>query len=301
MITSAAFDGVNVTLSGTLDGAPDTICGLQFLASPQCGVDKEQVQKVIGTTVAAIGNDGKATFGPVSFPLPNGHMFVTADAIDSINKVQRFSNCVRVDGESPPCVPPPAHMVGWWPGEGNADDISDSGNNGTVGKGVNFATGKVAQAFDFDGVNGMIEISDSPSLNPPTITLSAWIKPNSIKSASRIVSKEMEAQGCVEPDVVYSLEAHGDLGDKPVFFFTTSDLVEHVLSAKSWIRKNVFTHVVASFDGETAKIYVNGALENNLTVKGVLASSTDAGGNRQRWLRMSGRVYRFGRIRWLDR
>src|SRR5262245_10935955 len=34
-------------------------------------------------------------------------------------------------GAPPPCAPPPAGMVGWWPGDGNADDIQGS-NNGTL-------------------------------------------------------------------------------------------------------------------------------------------------------------------------
>jgi hypothetical protein len=47
-------------------------------------------------------------------------------------------------------VPKAAAQVSWWPGDGNANDIVD-GNDGTLQGGVTFATGKVEQAFSFDG------------------------------------------------------------------------------------------------------------------------------------------------------
>ncbi len=42
------------------------------------------------------------------------------------------------------CVQPPAGLVSWWPGDGNAKDII-SGNDGTLVNGATFATGKVGQ------------------------------------------------------------------------------------------------------------------------------------------------------------
>ncbi len=275
VIASASLDGINVTMSGNLAGTPNTTCELEFFSSTECNAaSKEDRQSVIGAVAATTDSKGNARFGPVSFPLPSGHLFVTVAAIDPIDKLWMFSTCTLVQGVLPPCFPSPASMTGWWPGENNADDIMNNGNKGTVSKGVSFVPGKVGQAFSFDGVNGTVEIADSPSLNPSKISLSAWIEPNSIKSASRIVTKEMDAMNCVEPDVVYSLELHGDRGDKPAFFFTTSDNVEHILPAKSRIPIAVFTQVAATFDGENAKIYVNGVLENQVAVSGVLASST---------------------------
>jgi len=48
------------------------------------------------------------------------------------------------------CVLAPDGLVSWWPGEGNANDIADA-NNGTLQGGATFATGRVGQAFSFDG------------------------------------------------------------------------------------------------------------------------------------------------------
>jgi hypothetical protein len=46
------------------------------------------------------------------------------------------------------CVEPPAGLVSWWPGDGNADDIVN-GNEGTLQYGATFAPGKVGQGFSF--------------------------------------------------------------------------------------------------------------------------------------------------------
>ncbi len=47
------------------------------------------------------------------------------------------------------CIPPPANLVSWWQGEGNANDSAD-GNHGVPQGAVSFAAGKVGQAFSFD-------------------------------------------------------------------------------------------------------------------------------------------------------
>jgi hypothetical protein len=51
------------------------------------------------------------------------------------------------------CVEPPAGLVSWWPGDGDATDI-ESGFDGTPVNGATFAPGFVAEAFSFDGVSG---------------------------------------------------------------------------------------------------------------------------------------------------
>src|SRR5438093_6636033 len=76
------------------------------------------------------------------------------------------------------CVPPPAGLVSWWPGDGNANDIQD-GNNGTLEGGVTFAAGKVGQAFHFNGSSQFIQISNASNLSferTDAFSLDAWIR-----------------------------------------------------------------------------------------------------------------------------
>ncbi|MFH1265601.1 MAG: hypothetical protein ABIK89_07720, partial [Planctomycetota bacterium] len=61
----------------------------------------------------------------------------------------------RVEEGIAACAPVPPDLVSWWPGDGNADDIGDAGNHGTLYGGVSYAEGMVGRAFEFDGVEGI--------------------------------------------------------------------------------------------------------------------------------------------------
>lgn len=76
------------------------------------------------------------------------------------------------------CLLPPRGLVGWWPGDGNANDIQ-LGSNGTVTSGASFAPGLVGQAFLFDGINAFVNVPDTAALHAVTTaaTVDAWIKP----------------------------------------------------------------------------------------------------------------------------
>lgn len=66
--------------------------------------------------------------------------------------------------------------VGWWPGEGVADDAF-GGNDGTITGEVAFVPGRVGQAFSFDGRGGYVRTSADVGVdtNSPR-TVAAWVK-----------------------------------------------------------------------------------------------------------------------------
>ena len=81
---------------------------------------------------------------------------------------------VRIPAQ--PCDPAPAGLIGWWPGDGGANDIAGT-NNGTLEGGATAATpGIVGTAFLFDGTNGYLSIPDSPVLHPTNLTIEAWVR-----------------------------------------------------------------------------------------------------------------------------
>src|SRR5437588_3205386 len=53
------------------------------------------------------------------------------------------------DGLCQNCAPPPGGIVGWWPGEGDNDDLVN-GNNGVSAGNATFSAGVVGRAFTFD-------------------------------------------------------------------------------------------------------------------------------------------------------
>jgi hypothetical protein len=83
------------------------------------------------------------------------------------------------------CLLPPTGLVGWWPGDGSADDIQLS-TNGTLVNGASFAPGLVGQAFSFDGVNAFVNVADMPALHAVTTAMTvAWINPQPSPNAVR--------------------------------------------------------------------------------------------------------------------
>jgi hypothetical protein len=77
------------------------------------------------------------------------------------------------------CWPPPAALLGWWAGEGNASDRLGL-NLGTNQGNTTFVTGQVGQGFAFDGTNGYVQIPDAPLLSPHVgqqgeISLEVWV------------------------------------------------------------------------------------------------------------------------------
>ena len=88
---------------------------------------------------------------------------------------------------------PPAGLVSWWRGEGNATDTRGI-NNGTLHSATTFAfaAGEVGQAFSFSGATTeYIDVNDNSTLNFGTneFSLAVWLKTTDNGSRKRIMAK----------------------------------------------------------------------------------------------------------------
>ena len=77
-------------------------------------------------------------------------------------------------------------LYGWWPGNGNPNDLK-GGNNGTL-QGATYAAGKVGQAFSFDGIDDYVSNLGTPAThsfieNTGIFTIDAWINLTDVNSA----------------------------------------------------------------------------------------------------------------------
>jgi len=92
-------------------------------------------------------------------------------------------------------------VVGYWRFEGNANDSSPSGNNGTPSGGTAYLTGKIGQDMNFDGSSGYVDVGDDSSLNPDNnFTISMWIK-TSVNSGGALYSKRYSSWGGYQLDM----------------------------------------------------------------------------------------------------
>src|SRR6266550_3711684 len=74
---------------------------------------------------------------------------------------------------------PPSGLIGWWPGDGDARDISGNGFHGVLINGGGYAISRVGQGFDF--IPGSViapshlEVPDSAALKPAQFTVEVWV------------------------------------------------------------------------------------------------------------------------------
>jgi hypothetical protein len=160
-------------------------------------------------------------------------------------------------------------LVGWWTfdeGSGNiAADSSGNGNDGTLNGPVEWtADGKVGGAMKFTGPYNYIQIQDSPSLDmTDEITIAAWINP-SWTGNNRIMQKSSGGG-----DNQYRLLK--EWGDNMVFHLP--GLSPDRLEFPGLPPLGEWTHLAATYDGSSMKVYYDGVVVGEMDASGQLGTS----------------------------
>ena len=170
----------------------------------------------------------------------------------------------------------PPGLIGWWPAEGNAGDLSGSNHNGTAQGAVTYAPGFMGQAFSFAGSNGIINIPATADLDTPNaVTVAAWVKPSSFvvplfgNTYPMIVGKAGNYQMDLEHDGRLSFGFPGGPGGTGSNTSVTS---------LSTVPTTSFTFMAGTYDSSTGKlrVYINGVLENESGASGLINSASVA-------------------------
>ena len=172
-------------------------------------------------------------------------------------------------------------LVGYWPFNGNANDESGNGNNGTV----NGATltidrnGLANKAYGFDG-SDWIEVMNSTSIQPSTaFSISAWVfvessQPSLGGNYTRIINKNhSEAQNFATYQLITGLNT--GYGKAGVCIRTGSGISGGAAGIYTWTgaTNNVigqYQLIVGTYNGSELKIYQNGTLSSSVNHTGNL-------------------------------
>jgi hypothetical protein len=170
-------------------------------------------------------------------------------------------------------------LVAYFPFNGNANDASGNGHNGTVYGGATLTAdrfGRTNAAYDFDGSTGYVDVPQNSALNLLTtnFTLSAWIwQRGSIDGGYRIIDKcpaglpggwTFDTVNCDNaPTNVHLLRLQGAANTA----CNASGVTEY--SLMQW------HHVVATVSGTVGNVYLDGNLDGSGNVGNISVNTLD--------------------------
>ena len=149
-------------------------------------------------------------------------------------------------------------LVSYWTGDNHAVDVKD-GNDGTPRGNLSYAPGAVGQAFNLDGVNGYVEVPDSPNLSlTGPMTLEAKIKLNT-NSVQQAIIEKYDVPGLNG----YLLRILNGKLSAAMCNTTLAGAQQGIIGATT-VTPGVWHHVAAVYDGATIKIYLDGVLDGSV-------------------------------------
>ncbi len=211
----------------------------------------------------------RVRFAPSTIGAQTGSLILTSN--DPIEPTVSISlSGEGIDTTIGNCVTAPAGLVGWWRGEGDAKDSIGTANGQLAN--VTFASGKVGQAFVFSGNNASVTMADSAALRPAKLTVETWVRFESVEPASTgasyvyLLSKDLGTGGHFFTSYSFLKERAAGV-DYLDFRYASLD-AEYGLQSKTVVSPGVTYHLAATFDGGIAKLYVNGVLEDTISLPG---------------------------------
>jgi len=186
------------------------------------------------------------------------------------------------------CITPPPNLVGWWPADGNTNDLA-GGHTGTISGGVTFAPGKVAQAFSFDGTGSVSVGSLGISSDTQPFSIIAWVNPSASAINDglphTIVAEGSTANGFGNGEFFtqFSLTGSSGLGKLEIEIGATQTY-SRAAQTSPIIPPNQWSLVAVTYDGSRTDagihIYVNG-VQQSTTLFG--SGFTLTGSPRDQW------------------
>ena len=162
-----------------------------------------------------------------------------------------------------------------YPFDGNAEDAGPNGLDGTM-SGPKPVEGRVKKALQFDGTDDHVEIPQEAFNNLPAGSVAFWVRPEAY--ACDVFYKET-----YNPTTISGIRINDDGTVQAThnnFGIALGGDPEDIIGDTS-IPQGEWTHIVWTWDGNTARLYVNGALDaTRETNQGV---ADDAG--QAKWVR----------------
>ncbi len=264
----------------TPPGAPGTLTatsselqiGLSWgAATDNVGVTGYRVERCQGAGCGNFAQIATATglsFTDVGLSATTSYSY-RVRASDAVGLLGPYSNIASATTDVAP-PQPPGMVAAYGFDEGAGTSASDASGNGRTGTLVSGSTwnpsGRFGAALQFNGTTGGVTVADAVPLDLTSgMTLEAWVYPTSTVVGWRaVISKNTER---------YFLMAGSD-NNRPVGggTFTAGGTLN--LHASNVLPVNTWTHLAATFDGTSVRIFVNGVQVASQAQTGALTTST---------------------------
>jgi len=212
--------------------------------------------------------------------------FVCVASVNSTGQQSVDSNCSAVPVPARPAVPPTSTPTTTAPqtaglvaaysfdetSGATVADTSGNNNTGTLGSTVTRSTqGRFGGALVFSG-DSYVTIPNSASLALTAgMTLEAWVFPTASTGLEAALMKEQPG------GLVYALYTSSSSSRPMVYFNTGPSTNRHrYLSGPGALPLNTWSHLAATYDGATLRLYINGAQVSSQSHTGSLVTSTGA-------------------------
>ncbi|MFY8213015.1 MAG: LamG-like jellyroll fold domain-containing protein [Flavobacterium sp.] len=168
-----------------------------------------------------------------------------------------------------PSYVPTNGLVGYWPFNGNANDESGNGNNGT-NNGATLTTdrfGNSGKAYNFNGTNNFILVPSNTAFNSNDISVSMWVSSSNIQRQIALIrltysNASNEHFGIAFNDInQYGVEIAAKYNNPSCtagLGWKKNEKIQNIMD-------NNFHHVVGTISGNIMKLYIDGMLANTLT------------------------------------
>ena len=165
----------------------------------------------------------------------------------------------------------------------------DSGHNSgscsagtcpTVGEAIK---GQVGTAAEFDGVDDTITVPDNTTLDLTRFSVGAWVMPTAIITSSQVL---------IDKGSNYSLFISPGSMTVTLSFQANCGAARNVTTTANLVQ-NQWNHVMGTYDGTTARLYINGYEQGRLAATGSACANTQAlriGGRPSPRATLAGRV-----------
>jgi hypothetical protein len=205
----------------------------------------------------------------------NGQHVLTARARDAAGNTATSSVTVTVGNITPAGL---VLALGFNEGMGGTvADVSGNANNGTISNATWTTAGKFGNALSFNGSNARVNINDANSIDLTAgMTLEAWVRPSAINGWETIIMKERPG------GLAYSLYGGSPTGPPASYITRTGTSSDIGANGTATLPLNTWSHLAATYDGTTIRLYVNGGLVSSQVAAGsimVTSNPLRIGGN----------------------